>query len=207
MAFFSSSSSIHHSVARASNSFPLTQKVYFSNRAEMNGKGYGMPSSHAQFLAYFAISLSLFLLLRHKPPAPTPPSPSPSPSNHKPPLPYSHRPLNMLQRTLLSVLTLLLAASVALSRIYLNYHTPTQVSAGCLAGVVCAVAWFGITEWARREGWVDVGLDSWVGRMGRWRDLVVEEDLAESGWSVWEERRKRRRERRRVDEVGRKKRR
>lgn len=64
-----------------------------------------------------------------------------------------------------------------------------------------------MTEWARREGWVDVGLDSWVGRMGRWRDLVVEEDLAESGWSVWEERRKRRRERRRVNEVGRKKRR
>ena len=78
---------------------------------------------------------------------------------------------------------------------------------GCAAGAVCAIAWFGATEWARREGWVDVGLDSWVGRMGRWRDLVVEEDLAESGWSVWEERRKRRREQRRVNEAGRKKRR
>ena len=46
-------------------------------------------------------------------------------------------------------------------------------------------------------------MDSWVGRMGRWRDLVIEEDLAESGWSVWEERRRRRRR----DEVRRKKRR
>lgn len=77
---------------------------------------------------------------------------------------------------------------------------------GCIAGVGCGIAWFGATEWARREGWVDGGLDSWVGRMGRWRDLVVEEDLAESGWSVWEERRgKRRKERRLVDGVGRKK--
>ena len=31
----------------------------------MNGKGYGMPSSHAQFAFFFAVSLSLFLLVRH----------------------------------------------------------------------------------------------------------------------------------------------
>lgn len=30
-------------------------------------KGYGMPSSHAQFVSYFAISVTLFLLLRHSP--------------------------------------------------------------------------------------------------------------------------------------------
>lgn len=177
---------------------PLTFRC---DHTEMNGKGYGMPSSHAQFLAYFSISLSLFLLIRHNPP--TPPRSSPSSQ----PLPYSHRPLNSFQRSLLSLLTLALAASVALSRIYLNYHTPTQVAVGCIAGAGCAVGWFGATEWARREGWVDFGLDSWVGRMGRWRDLVVEEDLAESGWSVWEERRGRREERRRGDEVGGKKRR
>lgn len=28
--------------------------------------------------------------------------------------------------------------------------------------------------------------------MGRWRDLVVEEDLAEAGWRVWEGRREKR---------------
>lgn len=181
--------------------FLLKRLIKEERPKQMYGKGYGMPSSHAQFLAYFSISLSLFLLIRHNPP--TPPQSSPSSQ----PLPYSHRPLNLLQRSLLSVLTMALAASVALSRIYLNYHTPTQVSVGCVAGGACAIAWFGATEWARREGWVDVGLDSWAGRMGRWRDLVVEEDLAESGWNVWEERRKRRREQRRVNEVGRKKRR
>ena len=30
-------------------------------------KGYGMPSSHAQFVSYFAVSVTLFLLLRHSP--------------------------------------------------------------------------------------------------------------------------------------------
>lgn len=40
------------------------------------------------------------------------------------------------------------------------------------------------------------GLESWGGRWGRWRDLVVEEDLVEGGWGRWEERMgERRRER------------
>ncbi|KAK3169650.1 hypothetical protein OEA41_009034 [Lepraria neglecta] len=150
----------------------------------MNGKGYGMPSSHAQFLSYFALSLSLFLLLRHKPP---PPSQSSSHSR-----PYSHTPLNLPQKLFLSFSTFVLAAAVAASRIYLNYHTPTQVAVGCMAGVVSGAMWFAVTEVLRREGWVEWGVDSWVGRMGRWRDLVVEEDLAEAGWRVWEERRIRR---------------
>ena len=142
-----------------------------------------MPSSHAQFAAFFAVSLSLFLLLRHKPP------PSPVYTDR----PYSHTPLSLLERFLLSICSLVVATSVAASRIYLSYHTPLQVVVGCLAGSVSAVAWFGVTEAARRYGWVDMGLESWLGRMGRWRDLVVEEDLAESGWRVWEDRRENRR--------------
>lgn len=68
-----------------------------------------------------------------------------------------------------------------------------QVVVGCTAGAASAIAWFGATEVLRREGWVEWGLGCWVGRMGRWRDLVVEEDLPEAGWRVWEERRRRRR--------------
>jgi dolichyldiphosphatase len=150
----------------------------------MNGKGYGMPSSHAQFLSYFALSLSLFLLIRHKPP-------SPSSLTHTE-RPYSHTPLTLPQKVFLSLCTFALAAAVAASRIYLNYHTPVQVAVGCVAGLGSGGAWFGVTELARREGWVGWALETWVGRMGRWRDLVVEEDLAEAGWRVWEERRGRR---------------
>ena len=63
---------------------------------------------------------------------------------------------------------------------------------GCVAGAVTGLGWFLVTEAARRTGWVEWGLETWVGRMGRWRDLIVEEDLAEAGWRVWEERRRRR---------------
>lgn len=31
------------------------------------GKGYGMPSSHAQFVAFWAVAMTLFLLVRHTP--------------------------------------------------------------------------------------------------------------------------------------------
>ncbi|KAK0615946.1 hypothetical protein B0T17DRAFT_361150 [Bombardia bombarda] len=35
------------------------------------GNGYGMPSSHAQFAAFWAVALTLVLLIRHQPPSPT----------------------------------------------------------------------------------------------------------------------------------------
>lgn len=58
-----------------------------------------------------------------------------------------------------------------------------------MAGVISGATWFAATEVLRREGWVEWGLETWVARIGRWRDLVIEEDLAEAGWRVWEERR------------------
>ena len=151
---------------------------FFDHSAEMNGKGYGMPSSHAQFLAFFSLSLTLFLLLRHKPPLPLSES---TPFDAK----YYHRPLTYLQRVFASFLVLMLAAAVAWSRVYLEYHTPTQVLAGCAAGALSAASWFAATSWLRSLGWVDRACRSWLGLAGRWRDLVIEEDVAEAGWRRW----------------------
>ncbi|KAF3770860.1 putative dolichyldiphosphatase [Cryphonectria parasitica EP155] len=36
-------------------------------RIHRTGKGYGMPSSHAQFVAFWAVAMVLFLLMRHTP--------------------------------------------------------------------------------------------------------------------------------------------
>ncbi|KAI9802806.1 MAG: hypothetical protein M1833_001405 [Piccolia ochrophora] len=140
----------------------------------MNDKGYGMPSSHAQFVAYFSISLSLFLLLRHRP----------TPST-------THTPITPPTRIFLSLLSLVGATLVAASRIYLNYHTSKQVLVGAGAGVVCAVGWFGVTTGLRRSGLLEMVLDWEVVRMFRVRDLVIGEDLVEAGWARWEERRRR----------------
>ena len=145
----------------------------------MNGKGYGMPSSHAQFLAYFALTLALFLLLRHQPPSPSKQG--------------THHPLPFYQRALLSLAVGSVGVAVAASRVYLSYHTPLQVGVGVVAGLLSAAAWFAFTAWLRREGWIEWALDTRLAELGRWRDLVVEEDLVEGGWLRWAERRRARR--------------
>ena len=94
----------------------------------MNGKGYGMPSSHAQFVTFFAVSLTLFLLLRHNP--------------HTPNTSTTHIATKLWERSALAILVCVVCAAVAQSRIYLNYHTPKQVLVGCAAGAVIAVGWF-----------------------------------------------------------------
>ncbi|KAF2710726.1 DOLPP1 protein [Pleomassaria siparia CBS 279.74] len=139
---------------------------------EMHGKGYGMPSSHAQFVTFFSLTLTLFLLFRHVP-HPT----------------ETRTPFTLFQRILLSVVAIISAAAVAASRIYLNYHTPKQVMVGCIAGAMFALAWFGFTTGLRQTGWVEWGLDLGIARLFRIRDLVVQEDLVDSGWARWEERR------------------
>ena len=137
----------------------------------MYGKGYGMPSSHAQFVAFFATHLALFLLLRHRP-HPT----------------AGHGALSWGVRVALSMLVAAGAVAVAASRVYLRYHTPKQVLAGAGAGVVFALGWFSATTCLRRLGVVDALLDDpWV-RALRVRDLVVDEDLVEAGWLRWQDR-------------------
>jgi dolichyldiphosphatase len=140
----------------------------------MHGKGYGMPSSHAQFVTFFSVTLTLFLLFRHVP-HPT----------------ETHTPYSFFQRFLLSLCALASAGAVAWSRIYLSYHTPKQVLVGCAAGAIFAVVWFGFTTYLRRAGWVEWALETQLARLLRVRDLVVQEDLVDSGWARWEERRRR----------------
>jgi len=154
--------------------FALKRIIKEERPKQMYGKGYGMPSSHAQFVAYFSISLALFLILRHTPPKQSIPS---------------HTPLSMATRVALSTLAMTCASMVAWSRIYLNYHTPKQVLVGYVAGAVSAVLWFLATSIIRRFQLLEWGLDTPLARLFRVRDLVVEEDLCQAGWEKWEERR------------------
>ena len=131
-----------------------------------------MPSSHAQFVTFFSLSLALFLLFRHVP-HPT----------------ETRTPLTFFERFLVSLAAIVSAAAVATSRIYLNYHTPKQVLVGCAAGAIFAFTWFGFTTYLRRAGWVEWGLETYLARLLRIRDLVIQEDLVDSGWARWEQRR------------------
>jgi len=130
-----------------------------------------MPSSHAQFVSFFSLSLTLFLLFRHMPKKST----------------ASHTPLSLVARVGLSGLALVCAGLVAWSRIYLNYHTQKQVLVGTLAGAVSAVGWFAVTTFLRQSGLLAWVLKQDFVRLFRVRDLVVEEDLCQAGWEKWED--------------------
>jgi dolichyldiphosphatase len=144
-----------------------------NHRPEMFGKGYGMPSSHSQFVAFFSLSLSLFLLLRHQ-------------TTHH----TSYRPSTFLERLFVSILACFCAVTVAVSRVYLTYHTPRQVCVGFGAGLIFAAVWFLFTTYLRSAGWLDWALDLEISRMLRFRDLILTEDLQDAGWGRWEDRRK-----------------
>jgi len=173
------------------------------------GKGYGMPSSHAQFAFFWAVSLALFLLVRHQPSSRYAAAKRRNNKNKKSAAAggsgngatvvagvnladierFAHDPWSFGQRALVSVAALVLAGLIGWSRVYLGYHTGKQVLAGCAAGTTCAIGWFGVTEIGRRTGLLAWALDMPVARWFRLRDLVVEEDLPQAGWEKWENQR------------------
>lgn len=164
------------------------------------GKGYGMPSSHAQFVAYWAVYLGLWVWVRHIPATPHTTAPaSADASKAKRRQPVANVKLSeayrlqlqhpRLTHAILSLAAAVLALATAASRVYLEYHTPAQVLVGLATGAACAGAWFGVTEVARRMGLFEWLLDLWIVRWARIRDLCCEDDLVEIGWQRWEEKR------------------
>ncbi|KAL4954957.1 phosphatidic acid phosphatase type 2/haloperoxidase [Aspergillus filifer] len=151
--------------------FALKRIIKEERPKQMFGKGYGMPSSHAQFVGFFAVYMALFLLFRH------------SPEHGSSPL----------FRIFASIAISIGATAVAVSRIYLTYHTTRQVLAGCAVGVIFACVWFVFTGVLRSHGFIEWALDYSLARFLRIRDLVVSEDLAEAGWVRFETRQRVRR--------------
>ncbi|KAM5331145.1 dolichyldiphosphatase 1 isoform 1-T1 [Glossophaga mutica] len=91
------------------------------------GTKYGMPSSHSQFMWFFSVYSFLFLYLRmHQ-------------TNNA-------RFLDLLWRHVLSLGLLTAALLVSYSRVYLLYHTWSQVLYGGIAGSLMAIAWFAFTQ-------------------------------------------------------------
>uniref|UniRef100_A0A8C7LZ68 Dolichyldiphosphatase n=1 Tax=Oncorhynchus mykiss TaxID=8022 RepID=A0A8C7LZ68_ONCMY len=88
---------------------------------------YGMPSSHSQFIWFFVVYFFLFLYLRmHQ-------------TNNA-------RCVELLWRHILSITLLGVALSVSYSRVYLLYHTWSQVFYGGVAGSTIGVVWFFFTQ-------------------------------------------------------------
>ncbi|XP_072285329.1 dolichyldiphosphatase 1-like isoform X1 [Pyxicephalus adspersus] len=88
---------------------------------------YGLPSSHSQFMWFFSVYSFLFLYLRmHQ-------------TNNA-------RFLDLLWRHVLSLCLMTAACLVSYSRVYLKYHSWSQVAYGAVVGSILAIAWFFFTQ-------------------------------------------------------------
>lgn len=127
-----------------------------------------MPSSHAQFVAFFSVYITLWMFLRN-------------------------RHLTPAYRYGLSTLALTAAICISLSRVYLSYHTPKQVLAGTSVGVLLGITWYLFTGFVRstplrfagRRVWEWV---MWFGGFLWAKDMCLDVDLVEHDWNVWNSR-------------------
>ncbi|XP_070163047.1 dolichyldiphosphatase 1 [Polyergus mexicanus] len=82
---------------------------------------YGMPSTHAQFMWFFTAYATLFIYFR---------------------LNYSCTIVGRFWRTIVAVGCIITAILITYSRVYLLYHSSTQVFFGALLGLSLGTAWF-----------------------------------------------------------------
>ncbi|XP_077262236.1 dolichyldiphosphatase 1 isoform X1 [Temnothorax americanus] len=82
---------------------------------------YGMPSTHAQFMWFFAAYATLFIYFR---------------------LNYNCTIAERFWRTIVAIGCIVTAMLVTYSRVYLLYHSNTQVFCGALIGIALGTAWF-----------------------------------------------------------------
>jgi len=91
---------------------PASRKNYYVE--------FGMPSSHSQFMFFFSTYTILFLLKRL----------------------HHNSPLEKIVRGIVIVACLVGTVLVCYGRIYLLYHTLSQVFVGAIIGAILGVTWF-----------------------------------------------------------------
>ncbi|KAF9379679.1 hypothetical protein BGX21_002568 [Mortierella sp. AD011] len=116
--------------------FILKHRVKQARPTEYLGNGYGMPSSHSQFMAYFA---SYMVILMYR----------------------SDVSSGEVSPHLVSVVVVIWSLFVIYSRVHLYYHTWQQVVAGSLCGCLFAVGYyFFVQKFLRSRGMQDWMLDN-----------------------------------------------
>ncbi|KAI9472729.1 dolichyldiphosphatase 1 [Coemansia mojavensis] len=87
------------------------------------GDGYGMPSSHSQFMGFFAFYVCVYFETQVK--------------------------VHVAHKRAIQLGAIVLAVLVLLSRVYLRYHTWRQVLVGAIVGIVSGAVWYWIVECIR----------------------------------------------------------
>lgn len=82
----------------------------------------------------------------------------------------------------------IMAAAVAGSRVYLEYHSPKQVVVGMGVGALLGIVWFVVTDVLRLAAggvfW-DILLDNKVSKLLYIKDMCTELELQKMEWTVW----------------------
>ncbi|KAI0738484.1 PAP2-domain-containing protein [Daedaleopsis nitida] len=128
------------------------------------GDGFGFPSSHSQWMGYFASFLVLHFSLRHR-------------------FVSTGFPLlDHVRDILLLVCIVTLSGAVAFSRYYLSYHSIPQVLWGFGIGVLFGSSYYVLTEYIPTR-WQD-------SLLGRLRTALLKNSVStwfrlRDGWAVW----------------------
>ncbi|CCG84779.1 protein of unknown function [Taphrina deformans PYCC 5710] len=125
------------------------------------GKGYGMPSSHSQFMAFFGTYIVLYVYLR-----------------------CINSPVYWRMLRVLGVVST--SVAVCVSRIYLTYHTRDQVMVGVAIGTMYGILWYNFFNIMKYMGLVDWTLDQPIARYFWLKDTIIDDALPRE-WQLWNE--------------------
>jgi len=144
----------------------LKRMIKEERPAHTVGKGYGFPSSHSQYMTYFATFLILHLYFRHRFAT------------------TGYWIVDKLWRIALYLALILWAGSVCYSRLFLTYHTPNQILWGAGVGVCFGILHYTVTEL------IPARFPQTV--FGRFRKALLLHPLStffrlKDGWAVWED--------------------
>ncbi|BFZ63314.1 hypothetical protein YB2330_004436 [Saitoella coloradoensis] len=128
---------------------------------EAVGKGYGMPSSHSQFMGFWAgvVVVVLYAKLGHR--------------------------YTALQRITLTFAAIMLSTLVCVSRIVLGYHSIKQVVVGNSLGYLLASVWWFVVQKLRLWGVSEWVLELWPIRMLYVKDTFGEGPGLREEWQRW----------------------
>ncbi|KAG2216554.1 hypothetical protein INT45_006030 [Circinella minor] len=127
------------------------------------GNGYGMPSSHAQFIWFFAIYGSLYLSKNIK---------------------VDH----VIEKRIILVAMFFLAIVVCYSRIYLGYHNLLQVIAGGCVGSIFGLLWYKLLNYGLYSlGWIQSILNHPLSKRYYLKDMRMIDNVAKWEYQQWEQ--------------------
>ncbi|CAH8446686.1 unnamed protein product [Schistosoma bovis] len=111
-------------------------------------KSSGMPSNHAQFMGFFCVYIGFFLFIR-----------------------LNQRSFSRQLTTFVYLVCASVTALVCYSRVYLLYHTSTQVLVGIIIGGIFGMIWFLIVQYAITPIFPRF-TDSWIGQLLMLQDFT-----------------------------------